>query len=135
MKPKLKAFCEALQTKIQETYAADVTMAEAQNLAGEFLDAQMQISDALKSADLDARMRKSGLKAIRGAVYNEIVGKAEKKPTVDSLEHSLNMDEIIVSAQNELDVAETERDDLKRYYDIFHECHIYYRGIGKGSFG
>ncbi len=123
-----------LEAKIQASYENGTTLEEAERLAAEFLQAQIQISDELKKSDLDARMKKSGLKAIRGAVYQDIVSKVEKKPTESMLEAQLNTDELIRGEQNNLDTAEVEKAALERYYDIFVNAHIFYRGVSKGRF-
>lgn len=123
-----------LEAEIQASYEEGVTLEAAERLAGKFLYAQIQLSATLRGADLDARMRKSGLKAVRAAVYSDIVGRSEKKPTVDALEHMLNSNELVNGEQVELDKAEVERDELERLYDIFLNAHIYFRGVAKGRF-
>lgn len=127
-------FCKDLETKIQNSYEKGVSIEQAEKLAGEFLKAQMVVSDELKTSDLDSRMRKSGLKAVRAAVYMDAATKSDKKPTEAALESILNTNELVQNEQDALDKAEVDRDSLKRYYDIFREAHIYYRGIAKGSF-
>ncbi len=107
---------------------------EIQHLAGEFLYAQMVVSNELKKLDLDARMKKTGMKAIRATMYNSIVSSADKKPTEAGIESQIATNDIVVKSQDELDVAESERDSLMRYYNIFREAHIHFRGIAKGKF-
>lgn len=126
--------CKDLEIKIQNSYTDGVTLEMAEKLAGEFLRAQMQVSDELKKADLDARMRKTGLKAVKASVYTTTCAKADKKPTESALEHIINDDSVVISEQRALDTAEVDKDDLTRYYNIFREAHIYYRGIAKGKF-
>lgn len=127
-----KDFCESIEIKIIATYDEGVTLGEAEKLAGEFLHAQMVVSAELKKADLDSRMRKSGVKAVKAAIYTETCAKSEKKPTESALEHLINMNELVSSEQDELDKAEVDRDSLERYYNIFREAHIHFRGIAKG---
>lgn len=129
-----KNFCNQLESKIQTTYEEGVTLEQAEKLAAEFLYAQMAVSNELKNQDLDARMKKSGLKAIRAAVYTDACSKLDKKPTENALENILNTDGNVQTAQDEFDQAEVNRDELLRYYNIFREAHIYYRGISKGKF-
>ena len=135
MKPGLRRFCDELENKIKDSYINSVTMAQAESLAGELLIAMTTISAALRDSDLDARMRKSGVKALRGNKYGEIVAASEKKPTVDEMDHMLNTDSMLIEAQNELDTAEVDTKELDRYYDICREAHIHYRGIAKANFG
>lgn len=125
---------ENLIKKIESAYTEGITLDDAEKLAGEFLHAQLSISSELQSADLDSRMRKTGLKAVRSAIYMETTTKSDKKPTESALEHILNGNEIIISEQENMDKAEARRDELKRYYDIFANAHIFYRGIAKGKF-
>jgi hypothetical protein len=61
-----------LETKIQKSYEEGITLEDAEKLAAEFLHAMMQISQQLKSLDLDARMKKAGLKSIKAATYLSI---------------------------------------------------------------
>ena len=129
-----KQFCKNLEDKISSAYNDGVTLEVAEKLAGEFLHAQIVVSNQLKTSDLDSRMRKSGLKAVRAAVYMATCSIADKKPTETMLENILNTNELVQKEQDSLDTAEVERDDLKRYYDIFREGHIYFRGIAKGKF-
>lgn len=130
-----ESLCKKLENKIKESYEEGVTAEQAEKLAGEFLGAQMIVSHELKNADLDSRMKKTGVKAIKAAVYKEICSKADKKPTEGALEHELNHDKMIQLEQDALDAAEVNRDNLTRYYNIFREGHIHFRGIAKGSFG
>ena len=127
-------FCESLSNKIVNAYEGNITIDDAEKLAAEFLYAQMRVSAELKKHDLDARMRKSGLKAVKAAVYTEACSKADKKPTESMLEHMINMHELVSNEQNELDKAEVDRDGLERYYNVFREAHLYFRGIAKGRF-
>lgn len=132
---KFKDFCNILKDKIKTAYTEIILTQDAEKLAGEFLFAQLETSGQISRADLDARMRKSGLKAVRAAVYAEICSKAEKKPTESQLEHALNSHELVNSEQNELDKAEVERDELLRLFGIFNSSHVYYRQIGRGNNG
>lgn len=123
-----------LEEKIRSTYETGVTMDEAERLAAEFLHAQMVVSSELKAADLDARMRKTGVKAVRAALYTNIVGNADKKPTEAAIEAQITSDTMVQSEQDALDAADVLRDELTRLYNIFREAHVYYRGIAKGRF-
>lgn len=127
-------FCEQLEVKIQQSYTEGVTLDVAERLAGEFLYAQLQVSNELKKADLDSRMRKTGVKAVRAAIYADTCSKSDKKPTEAAIENTINVNEVVQSEQLDLDKAEVERDSLSRYYSIFKEAHIYFRGIAKGKF-
>lgn len=130
-----KTLCQQLEEVIVSAYTESVTVEEAEKHAARFLHAQMTVSNALRTKDLDARMRKSGLKAVRAAVYTEEVSKHEKKPVEAQLAAVLDTNELVASAQDDLDTAEVDRDELERYYDIFHNAHLYFRGIAKtGSF-
>jgi hypothetical protein len=131
---KFEALCKSLEEKIQKSYEEGVTLEDAEKLAGEFLYAQIQVSSELKKSDLDSRMRKSGVKAIKAAIYSEACSKSDKKPTESALEHILNLNELVQGEQEALDNAEASRDELSRYYSIFQNAHIHFRGIAKGKF-
>lgn len=130
-----KQMLQDLEEVIIRTYESGTTLDEAERLAARFLSAQMSVSSALRDLDLTARMAKSGVKAVRAAVYLSEVQKADKKPSDVLLAAIVDSDEIVSSEQTRLDTAEVDRDDLERYYNIFREAHIYYRGISKGRFG
>lgn len=130
-----KNLCEHLTAKIKNSYENGVTMQEAEKLAGEYLYGQLQVSGELRKADLDARTKKSGTKAVKAACYMNAVGSADKKPTEAMLTSILDSDETVGVQQGLLDKAEVEKAELERIYDIFREAHIHFRGIAKGSFG
>lgn len=126
--------CEDLEKRLIDSYENGVSIEDAERLAARFLVAQLAVSRELKSRDLNARTRKSGVKAVRAAVYLEIVQGVEKRPTVDQISAMVDSHEIVQSEQNALDTAEVSRADLERYFDIFVNSHIYYRGVSKGAF-
>ena len=125
---------EELTQCIKDSYERGVTMDKAEKLAGKFLYAQVVVAEQLKLVELNARMKKSGVKAIKSAVYMEAATKTDKKPSDTLLEHHVNRDTLVQGAQNELDEAEIDTNTLERYYSIFREAHIFYRGISKQSF-
>lgn len=131
---KFKDLCDALEGKIVSSYEDGVTMDQAEKLAGEFLYAQMAVSNELKKADLDSRMRKTGVKAIRATVYTEARSKAEKI-TEAALTALLDSNELVESEQRAFDEAEVNRDELERLYNVFQQAHVYFRQISKGSLG
>jgi|WetSurMetagenome_2_1015567.scaffolds.fasta_scaffold581131_1 hypothetical protein len=128
-----KDFCESMEKKIVDSYESGVSLVEAEKLAGEFLYAQIRVSDQLKTADLDSRMRKSGLKAIRAALYLDACSKADKKPTEAQLTAMLDTNEIVAAEQNSFDEAEVKRDAMDRYYNIFQSAHVYFRQLSRGQ--
>lgn len=130
----MKDFYKELEQKIQSSYTEGMTLDEAEKLAAEFLKAQIVVSRELQKEDLDSRMRKTGLKAVRAAIYSDSISKSDKKPTEAALDHMINSHEIVCNEQNALDTAESNRDELERYYNIFREAHVYYRGVAKGRF-
>lgn len=130
-----KTLCEELEKSIELVYTEGVTMEDAEKLASKFLYAQLQITKVLRDASLDARMRKSGVKAIRAGAYLEAASKGDKKPTEAALAATVDTHEIVQSAQDALDTAEVSREELERYFDIFENGHIFMRGVAKGQFG
>ena len=126
--------CKYLENKIQQAYEQGVTIEDAEKLSGEFLVAMMKVSDELKNADLDSRMRKSGLKAIRAAIYLDAATKDPKKPSDVMLEAIVNTNDIVAAEQKAYDEVEANKDNVERYYNIFRESHIHFRAIAKGRF-
>lgn len=130
----LELLINSLVDKVKSTYESSVTLDEAEKLAAEFLYGQMVISEQLKIVDLDARMRKSGYKAICAAIYMENATKSDKKPSDTLLQHLVEQNELVRGERNGLDEIEVERDRLQNYFNIFKDAHIYYRGISRGKF-
>lgn len=130
---KFKELCEDLTKQIQDSYETGITVEEAEKLAGKFLYAQIQVSEELRKVDLDARMKKSGVKAIRAAIYLEEVGKSDRKPSDVMLEAIVNRNELVQAEQLGHDEAEVLKNQLDNYMSVFGNAHIYFRNIGKGS--
>lgn len=130
-----KQLCEELESKIEQSYLDGIIADDAERLAGQFLGAMMKVSSELRKADLDSRMRKSGLKAIRAAIYMDAATKPEKKPTEAALSAIVDMNDIVRSEQGSFDESEVDRDELERYFNIFQAAHVHYRTIAKGVFG
>lgn len=130
-----KKMQEDLAAKIQESYESGTSVEAAERLAAEFLHAQLIVGAELAKADLDSRMRKSGVKSVRAAMYMDAASKGDKKPTEAALASILDSNEIISGEQQRLDEAEASHAELKRIYDVYTNAHIYYRGVAKGSFG
>lgn len=126
--------CKSLENKIKQSYEQGVTIEEAEKLASEFLYAQMAISNELKIVDLDSRMKKSGIKAVRAAIYLAEAIKNEKKPSDVMLQALVDKNELVISEQTNLDMAEVEKAELERYYNIFGNAHIHYRSVSRGKF-
>ncbi len=127
--------CKELESSIESSYTEGISMEDAEKLAGKFLHAQLAVSAELTKADLSSRMRKSGVKTIRAAIYLDEATKSEKKPTESMLSALIDKNEIVTGEQESLDQSEVSRDELKRYYDIFQNAHIHFRTIAKGSLG
>lgn len=126
---------EELAADIKNAYENSIEPAEAERLAAKFLHAQLTVSHELAVADLDARMRKTGVKAVKAAVYMEAATAGEKKPSDVMLEAKVNLDKVVQDEQDKFDTAEVERDQLQNYFNIFREAHIYFRGIAKTNLG
>lgn len=134
MNNQFLAMCEDLTNDIKKAYEGGCELAEAERLAAKFLHAQIQVGTELQKADLDARMRKTGVKAIRAAVYLDGATKGDKKPSDTLLEAVVNSDKIVQDEQTSLDTAENNRNAFENYLSVFREAHIYFRGIAKGRF-
>lgn len=130
----LDKLCKNLEKKIQTAYEQGTSLEEAEKLAGEFLYAMLQVSTQLQVLDLDSRMKKTGLKAIRATVLLDEIRKADKKPSDTVLVALVDSNETVIAQQDLLDTAEVEHDRIERYYNIFLNAHIFFRGVSKGRF-
>lgn len=127
-------FCTELEEDIKHSYESSVTMDEAEKLAAKFLYAQIKVANELSRTDLDAKMKKTGVKAIKAAIYMQEATKSDKKPSDVMLNAIIDMNHLVIGEQNHLDEVEIERNSLENYLSIFHEAHIYFRGVAKGRF-
>lgn len=126
--------CEELKNDIIKSYEEGVTLEEAERLAAKFLNGSIQVGEALRVADLDRRMKKSGVKTIRAAAYLDAASQGDKKPSDKLIEAVIDSDAVVAENQRMFDEAEVEVNVLQNYLSVFHEAHIYYRGIAKGRF-
>ncbi len=134
MNKELQAFCEELEANIKATYESGTTLEEAERLAAKFLYAQIQVANELSVCDLDAKMKKNGVKAVRAAVYMQEATKDPKKPSDTLLLAVVDMNDLVLGEQTRYDEADSNRASLENYYNIFREAHIYYRNVSKGKF-
>lgn len=128
-----KKLCVELEAKIEASYEEGISLVDAEKLAGEFLSAQLAVSRELSKADLDSRMRKSGVKAIRAAIYMQEATKGDKKPSDVLLQAMVDMDQLVIGEQKSFDEAEAERDNLERYYNVFQQAHVYFRQLSRSQ--
>ena len=129
-----KLMVAELEVLIINSYESGVTLTEAEALASRFLAAQLRVSEELRKADLDARMRKTGVKAARAATYLAEVQKNDKKPSDTLLGAIVDADNKVQAIQNDYDHAEVEKAELDRLFDVFANAHIHFRTIAKGRF-
>lgn len=128
-----KLFSE-LELDIQNAYESGVTIPDAEKLAAKFLGAQIAISNELRNQDLDSRMKKSGVKAIRAAVYLAKVQESEKKPSDVMLEAHVNTSEVVSSQQELFDTSEVDKDLLQNYLNVARDGHVFFRTVARGRF-
>jgi hypothetical protein len=128
---------DELKQIIVDAYEINTTMMAAEKYAALFLSAQMEVSEQLRSSELDRRMRKRGLKAIKSAVRTEAIKSSSdgRKPTEGVLEDIVNLSSLVASQEEEFDTSEVNSEALERDYNIFREAHLYFRTISKGTFG
>lgn len=131
---EILALCQELETTVQAAYEDGVTIEAAEKLAARMLAAQMKIAMQLASTDLDARMKKNGVKAMKAAAYMDEIAKHEKKPSEGFLENAVNANEIVGKEADAYEKADAEKDALATYLGIFKDAHIYFRTLAKGSF-
>jgi hypothetical protein len=131
---KFLKLCEDLESQIQHAYTESLTLNEAERLAARFLEAQMLTARVYANADLDARMKKSGVKAIKAAVYMEAATSGDKKPSDVMLNATVDLSKLVQDEQRALDEAEVTRDRIKAYSDVFIQAHVYFRQMSKGNF-
>ena len=124
----------ALEQDVQRAYEESVTVEEAERLAAKVLTVQLKIARELAITDLNARMRKNGLKAQRAQAYMDECNKSEKKPAEGYLENVVTLDPKVKLAQATYDEQDARKESLTLYLGIFKDAHIYFRGIARGNY-
>lgn len=130
----LKEMREELLAKIRNAVEVGVTTEQAERLSGECFLAQVAAGEQLTKADHATRMRKTGVKSIRAAIYLDSASKGEKKPTEAMLAALVDSNELVTNEQKSFDESEVEKNELERYYNEFNTAHVFYRIIAKGTF-
>lgn len=125
---------EELKNDIKSSYESGTTMEEAEKLAAKFLYAQIEVAQALQTADLDSRMRKSGVKAVRAAIFYDEATKSDKKPSDKTLDALVDMNKIVIDEQRGFDETDVLADALRNYFSIFQNAHIHFRSVSRGRF-
>lgn len=131
---KVEQLCVELEKTVTDAYENGVSLEDAERLAAKMLSAQMTIARELEAVDLDSRMRKNGVKAIKAAVYMEEINKYDKKPAEGLLEHAINQNKLVNTEQDAYETLDARKSALTIYLGIFKESHIYFRSIMKGTF-
>ena len=91
-------------------------------------------SSDLKNLDLDARMKRTSVKAIKAAVYLAEVQKNEKKPSDVLLNALVDTSDLVAGEQRRADASEADRDELERVYNVVTAAHHHFKQIAKGNF-
>jgi hypothetical protein len=122
-----------LEKLIVDSYEIGVTTQQAQDYAARFLVAQLAVSTELRKLDLDARMRKTGVKATRAAVYLDECRRNDKKPSDVLLGATVDSSPLVTGEQQRFDEAEADKDEMERIYSVFQSAHVHFRNIAKVS--
>lgn len=123
-----------LLTIIEKASEEGIGLDAAEKAAGTALMVMNSLSEDLKEADKDRRMRKRGVKAIRSAIRMEEIKKHDKKPTEGALEDTVNTNSIVASQEESFDNSEVFTEELERQFGIAKESHLWLRAISKGAF-
>lgn len=124
-----------LEKKIQQAYTQDLTLEEREKLAAEFLEAQLKVSKELKNASLEARMRRTGVKAVKAAVYLAEIAKNEKKPSDVLLNALVDTNKLVQDEEEAYIQLEENANELDRIYNVTREAHTFFRQSSRGVQG
>src|ERR1035437_7680428 len=108
-----ESICKELSQTIERVYNEGCTILEAERLAARTLSVRMVLADDIKTKDLDARMKKHGVKAIRAKAYMDELVKYDKKPAETFLENAVNTCALVEAAETLYAVADTEKERLE----------------------
>src|ERR1700684_1824292 len=128
---KIDDLYKELTEVLKSSYESGVTILEAESLAGRFLYALTQVANEYEILNLDARMRKSGLKGLKASIYLDEATKTDKKPSDVMLGALVDRNSLVQGSQDDLDKAEVVKEKLENYKEVFKEAHIYFRGLSK----
>lgn len=131
---KFEQYRESIEADITSAHEGSPTVEEAERLAAKFLTAMIVVGEEYRKASLDAKMRKTGVKAIKAAIYIEASTKSEKKPTEAMLAAIVDTDKIVGAEQDAYDRAEVDAAELGNLLSVARESHIYFRGLSKGKY-
>jgi hypothetical protein len=131
---KLHKDLDDLKSQVEKAYSHGVSIEDAERFAAKCLSAQITIAEELITADLDARMKKNGVKAIKAAIWHEAATKDEKKPSDKMLDSIVDMNKLVQDEQAGFDRADAEKDNLNVLLGIFRDAHIYFRSISKNAY-
>lgn len=131
---EFKTTINSVKEQIEASYEKGMTVSEAEVFATKLLGYMMQLSEAIRSADLDCRMRRAGLKAIRAAMYLEFAAKGDKKPSDVMLDHMINSNPLVQGEQERFDNAEVNKEEIERNFKIFELAHQHFKKMGQGAF-
>lgn len=134
MNKLLDKLCTELEKDVKRSYEEGVTMEEAERLAAKCLNVQLSLARAIRTEDIDSRMKRHGIKAVRASVYMAELEKHEKKPTETFLESVVNLDKLVETAERDYAEADAGKEELQNFFGVFKDAHIYFRGIAKGKF-
>ncbi len=133
---KFSEFRKKIEKTILEAYENTPTMDEAERTAAFFLDARLVVGEQLRQTSLDARMKRTGLKATKAETLLSIIAEATKgdgkKPTESVLGALVDADDNVRKAQEDFDRADVDAADLQNLLEVTKESHIYFRGLSKG---
>lgn len=123
-----------LKDILEKAYEHGLTFQEAEKVASQTLSLRIALADELRAVDLDAKMKKHGVKAVRAAVYMEEIKKHEKKPAEAYLDNAVNLSPLVEQEERAYATAQVNCDHLVTYLDIMKDAHIFFRTVAKGNF-
>lgn len=131
--PTTESFGELVEI-VKEAHTTGVTMDQAEKYAARFLGAQLTIAAELAGLDIDARMKKNGMKAAKAQAYLDICRASDKKPSDVYIEQEVTLNSTVCTTVDMFDRADARKENLTLYLGIFKDAHVYFRGIAKGTY-
>jgi hypothetical protein len=129
----MKDLIEQLQKRVSEVYENGTTVSQSEEITHELADAEFKLVTMITPLDLDARMRRHGVKQIRAAVYLDIIKNSEKKPTEAQIAAMVDSDSLVSDAQKGYDGAEAALAEAERLLDAVHNSQVVFRTLMKES--
>jgi hypothetical protein len=129
---KVEEMAAALTTAMDEVYQGKFDVTKTERMAALALGAQMELAKFLADAEWRAKQGKQEVKYISAEAHGKYKSvPSEKKLTDAALEHLVNKDKDVRSAESKLADLEREVKKWQYVHGTLKDAHVFFRNLGK----